>query len=417
MNPILPSCYYVPDVEARVWLDGRVYLYGSLDQAGQNQYCSREYRVFSSSNLSDWIDHGVSFQVRDAHKRFGFLYAPDCLRIGDRYCLFYCGDDGSEGLATSEKPFGPFQNAHPIIGADGDGIDPAAFLDDDGKIYYFWGQFNLRGARLKSDLSGIEKNTLKTEILSETKHGFHEGASIRKRKGLYYLIYTDISRGKATCLSYATSDSPLGKYEKRGVIIDNTGCDRGTWNNHGSICEFNGQWYVFYHRSSRAGKYHRRVCIEPIHFHDDGRIDEVEMTTQAAFAPLDATRSLEAYRACRLGGHVRSEPGPNCDLERAGAEQLGGICDGDWAEYKYFDFGPGVTNFHVRAGRFQKAFSIEAHLDAPDGPLVSSCLVSRDDREARSPVFIPLAGVHALYLVFRCQPASEAAIVDFRFSR
>ena len=47
-------------------------------------------------------------------------------------------------------------------------------------------------------------------------------ACMRKRNGIYYIVYTDISRGKATCLSYAMSDKPLGPYKKGGVIIDNS---------------------------------------------------------------------------------------------------------------------------------------------------------------------------------------------------
>lgn len=91
-------------------------------------------------------------------------------------------------------------------------------------------------------LDSIDPSTLCTNLINEAEHGFHEGASIRKRNGIYYLVYTDISRGRATCLSYTMSHSPLGPFEKKGVIIDNTGCDPQTWNNHGSIAEFNGRW-------------------------------------------------------------------------------------------------------------------------------------------------------------------------------
>ncbi len=91
------------------------------------------------------------------------------------------------------------------------------------------------------------------------------------------------------------------------MLIDNTGCDPQSWNNHGSIAEFNGQWYVFYHRSSQASNFNRRVCVEPIHFNPDGSIDEVEMTTQGIGWPLDARQTIEAWRACLLSGQVHTE--------------------------------------------------------------------------------------------------------------
>ena len=70
------------------------------------------------------------------------------------------------------------------------------------------------------------------------------------------------------------------------------------WNSHGSIAEFNGQWYVFYHCSSQASRYNRRVCVEPIRFNADGSIDEVEMTTQGVRGPLPATQPIDAWRVC-----------------------------------------------------------------------------------------------------------------------
>lgn len=64
-------------------------------------------------------------------------------------------------------------------------------------------------------MATLDMSSHNDEILAEYEHGFHEGASIRKRNGRYYLVYTDISRGKATCMSYAVADSPLGSYKKR----------------------------------------------------------------------------------------------------------------------------------------------------------------------------------------------------------
>ena len=43
LNPLLPSGIYVPDAEAHVWEDGRIYLYGSFDLPGHEGYCSDVY--------------------------------------------------------------------------------------------------------------------------------------------------------------------------------------------------------------------------------------------------------------------------------------------------------------------------------------------------------------------------------------
>jgi arabinoxylan arabinofuranohydrolase len=59
-NLVLPTNLHIPDPEAHVKPDGRVYVYGSWDQE-ENIYCSKEYRVISSENMVDWTDHGISF--------------------------------------------------------------------------------------------------------------------------------------------------------------------------------------------------------------------------------------------------------------------------------------------------------------------------------------------------------------------
>jgi len=91
-----------------------------------------------------------------------------------------------------------------------------------------------RSARTRS-------GALHTNLLNEAEHGSYEGASIRKRNGIYYLVYADISRRRPTCLDYAANQSPLDPFNKRGIIIDNIGCNPETWNTHCSIAEFNGQ--------------------------------------------------------------------------------------------------------------------------------------------------------------------------------
>lgn len=303
MNPILDEREYIPDAEARTFADGYTYIYGSKDIPGNDRYCGKSYDVFRSKDLLHWERFPNVFSNSQAHtNREGYLYAPDCEYIDGKYCLFYCMDDGSEGVAFSENPYGPFGDARPICGADGDGIDPAVFVDDDGKVYYFWGQQEARGAELDTATWSLKENSINRCLINEKEHGFHEGSSIRKRNGIYYFVYADISRGRPTCLGYCTSAHPLGPYKKRGIIIDNTGCDPVTWNNHGCIAPIKEQWYVFYHRSTNKSFYSRRACMEKIFFDDNGSIPEVEMTSQGVEDTISCTRYLGAGQVCFLKG-------------------------------------------------------------------------------------------------------------------
>lgn len=210
-------------------------------------------------------------------------------------------------------------------------------------------------------------DTYRNCIASEWEHGFHEGASMRKRNGLYYLVYTDITRGKATCLSYAIGKHPLGPFERKGVIIDNMGCDPKTWNNHGSIEEMNDQWYIFYHRSSMNTQANRRMCAERIHFLENGEIKEVGMTSQGSSEAINANDNIDASIACRLrNASWMSSPQEAFHIAPSvgHGEILTMSRDGDWAEYKYIDFKDGAARFCVKASTMKRckiAFVVEGN--------------------------------------------------------
>lgn len=284
LNPISPPGVYIADPEARQMPDGRVYVYGSRDEP-TNVWCSHTYDVLSTSDLINWDVEQFSFATKGIGKQVDYtdqlLYAPDCIYHNGKYYLYYCltNEKEDEGVAVSSSPYGPFKEGKAIAGIHG--IDPSVFIDDDGQAYLFWGQANAKGAKLSKDMLSIE-GEVHEKLLTYKEHAFNEGSSVRKRNGIYYYVYAGHQRhGESNCatLNYATATSPLGPYTYRGVIIDNWGSDRNLVNNHGSIAEIDGQWYIFYHRPTHASSSMRKVCMEPIVFNPDGTINEVEMTT------------------------------------------------------------------------------------------------------------------------------------------
>lgn len=357
-NPILPPSICIADGEAHAFADG-LYVYGSWDQY-PDDYCSEEYCVLSTKDMKNWIVHDKSFDgreipwltegkknyyVTDMNLRdpspffkgmveniqktlpkemqvsldsvpeeelpesidFGqyvknpyLLWAPDCICKDGKYYLYFCTSANLEGVAVSDKPEGPFENPRQLPCA---GIDPAIFVDDDGKAYYYWGQFRPSGVEMNSDMLSFDEEKIVKKIVTEEEHGFHEGSSMRKRNGIYYYVYPCIYRdNRPTCLAYATSENPLGPFTYRGVIIDNAKCDPQSWNIHGCIECFEEQWYVFYHRSSKNSQYGRRLCVEPIHFNEDGTIDEVKMTSIGAGEPFAMNEAIQGWRACEVDG-------------------------------------------------------------------------------------------------------------------
>jgi len=363
MNPVLPLHHRVPDVEARVF-DGRLYLYGSYDKDFDTYYCSQEYHVFSTADLQEFTDHGICMKAEWTPSPNTLLYAPDCVKIGNTYYLFWASSCGREWVAQCATPTGPFSNVREVH-LPVRQIDPAVLVDDDGAVYYYWGQFQCHAARLLPGLDAIDPATYQASLLDEMAHGFHEGASIRKIGGLYYLVYSDVSGGRATRLSYATAESPLGPFTKQGAIIDCVDCDPESWNNHGSIVEFNGQWYICYHRSSMCREGMRRLCMERISLQPDGSIAQVEMTTQGPGTLLQPRTPLPAVYACLLRGKVR--------MDRS-ERYLTRLEDGSGAAYKYFDFA-GEDRFGAACASLFAGCRLRVRLDAWDGEVLGEMML------------------------------------------
>lgn len=417
-NPVVPAGVYIADPSARVWNDGKLYIYGSLDES-TDYYCSWRHHVMETRDLRNWKITENIFSSKGENDEVPYsdalLFAPDCAYSNGTWYLYYCQPDpkAAEGVATGNSPTGPFVKGKKIQLNGLEEIDPAVFIDDDGQAYYIWGQFEAKIARLKPGMDEIDTSTIVTGFVNEKDHYFHEGGYMVKRNDIYYFIYADISRAnRPTCIGYATSDSPTGPYEYGGVIVDNAYCDPSTWNNHGSIVEFNNQWYVFYHRSTHNSRMMRKACAEPIFFNDDGSISEVEMTSQGAGPALSAFETIDAERACLLFGNVRIQ------LFEPGNEELGEIENDDSAAYKYIDFKEGAGKVTLRVKPLENGGSISVRLDQPWTRQIAwiNIPASRDGEWQTVTADIETTkGVHAVWLSFHGPEKKMFEIDWFRF--
>ena len=94
-NPIIRD-QYAADPTARVF-NNKVYLYPSHDiipPAGQRPdwFCMADYHVFSSSNLTDWTDHGVivSQELVPWGKKDGYSIIVICCSVFVDLCICIC---------------------------------------------------------------------------------------------------------------------------------------------------------------------------------------------------------------------------------------------------------------------------------------------------------------------------------------
>ena len=64
-NPLMANDLYVPDVESRVFADGRLYVYGTFERTSRTTEECSCFHVYSTADMVEWVDHGVAFSVKD----------------------------------------------------------------------------------------------------------------------------------------------------------------------------------------------------------------------------------------------------------------------------------------------------------------------------------------------------------------
>jgi len=406
--------------------EGKIYVYTSHDLDTQTGYEMHDYHVFSSDDLVNWKDHGVVLDDADIPWAY-HLYAPDCAysEATGKYYLYFANGGSSIGVAVSDSPSGPFEDAlgGPLIDSSTPGVedvdwifDPACFVDQDGQAYlYFGGGMpdtgdNARVIRLGQDMISLADDAA-TVIEAPD---FFEASFMHQRDGKYYFSYSTTFAEHSATIDYLMSDHPMTGFEYTGTLLPNPKKNNNQ-NNHHSVVEYQGSWYVFYHDRTLAyrdgySNYQRSVAFDRLSYNDDGTIVEApaEMSEIHQLHALDAFATLDAETYADQRG-IEVEFAEE-DGQRTGVD-VTDIHDGDWIGYSQVDFGNGASSFSARVASDSEAGgTIGLFLDGCDrfsnlpGELIGTCSVGPtggwqiwEDIECD---IEPTSGVHDLYLRF-----------------
>lgn len=239
--------------------DGYYYMYGT-----SNELSTTGFYCYRSKQLNYWENLGPCFLADPFSWSCTALWAPNVIKIGDKYYMYYCASNYKnppEGkifqkgisVAVSDTPYGPFKEYEGydyygnLITKDDQvfdeipfaAIDPSIFVDDNGEMYMYFSrdQFNANsisyGVKMLNpvtlDISslkplskaGYEKidddvpnNNLAWERGNSSRF-WNEAPYLYKSGDKYYLFYSanyfeDVTYG----IGYAVSDSPLGEFVK-----------------------------------------------------------------------------------------------------------------------------------------------------------------------------------------------------------
>ncbi len=465
-NPYLPLWEHIPDGEPRVFEYGgekRLYVYGSHDTE-KTAYCGRDQVVWSAplDDLTNWTYHGVCYTATNG----SILYAPDVVQKGDTFYLYAAENQGGRiVVASSKSPAGPF--THPVETKLG--FDPGVLVDDDGRVYAFWGFCSCYCAELEEDMATIKEGTLRSHPIghvpdpwnenADTAHidlrdAFFEASSPRKIGGKYVYVYSKrcvtpqpelgVYEDNNGFLSYKWSDSPLEGYQDGGDISfnggeilklpDGTGQQTYRWgNNHGGLVEINGQWYIFYHRHTGTDEFARQGMIEPVDIAigRNGKVYIGDITyvngEPVSSKPVEMTSSgvsvngIDAYKIISAGYACHISPLRQAYV-KAAYEQKDGVSapvvnikDGTTVGFRYLQFGEIPPKSVTVSARVKGQMKVRVRVDNYHGKIVAELGFAPEDTVKSAPLTSGIIGKRAVYFEF--SGSGKAEFDTFTFDR
>lgn len=321
---------FTADGAGMPWND-KLYLYTTHDEQyeGSNGYRMYDYRLWVSSDMVNWENKGAVARYSDWKWARGNDMAGDANAMqtvhrknaqGQDKFYIYVPINGDPtgwgitiGVGVADRPEGPFTDPRGmpmILLSDTEGVwrdsagvvaehgwrnlDPTVFVDDDGRVYMYWGNnalywveleqnmIHLKGEQFTLDSNGkmTNRNTRNVQIHAvNSLPDFEEAAYLHKHGDWYYLSY---SKGFPESTAYGMSRSPTGPWEYKGHILDAQAIPDGIGTVHHSIFEFKGASYISYHNAGlpTGGDYRRSVCLDRLYYNSDGTIKKIIPTSK-----------------------------------------------------------------------------------------------------------------------------------------
>jgi hypothetical protein len=429
-NPIIQT-RYTADPAPLVYND-KVYLYVSHDeQENATWFTMNDWRLYSTSDMVNWTDHGAILAYTDFKWAKGDAWAPHCIERNGKFFMYVPmiaqNNRPAIGVAVADSPYGPFYDAlnKPLVQTEvyGD-IDPAVFIDDDGQAYLYWGNPFLFYVKLNEDMISFSGDLVPVPMIEESfgkREGnvrdrptlYEEGPWLYKRKNLYYLFWPGGPLPEH--IGYSTSAAPTGPWKYGGTVMKPGG---GSFTIHPGVIDFRGKTYFFYHNGGLpgGGGFNRSVCVEELVFNTDGSIPLLKMTKEGIEKGL---QTLNPYIITQAETMAWSEGVKGKQNEQVGVF-ITATRDGSYLKLKGVDFREkGPSKFYARVGTtHNERINMEVRLGSIDGELLCTIRIPRTGGDNRfeivsADITANVKDVHDVYLVFKGIARTDILFFDY----
>ncbi|GAL89793.1 family 43 glycosylhydrolase [Jejuia pallidilutea] len=385
-NPIVPNVG-LNDPHIHIFND-TAYVYASHDKSINNKkFIMEDWWVWSSPDLVNWTKRSV-LNPKDTYigKDYSRCWATDAAYRNGKYYWYFSEGNEQTGVVVGDTPVGPWKDVlgKPLLNSD---LTPTheydmAVFEDNGSHYIIFGVWDYYIAKLNDDMISLAEIPKKITINnprgpynpdgSNKKMPTDDKPFIHKYNGKYYLSWG--------CF-YAMSNNLYGPYNYVDTVIKESsfakGYDSPTWPNgflqgrHGSFFEWHNQWYYVYCDISQTGnRYFRDAFLSYVHYKANGematiRVDGVGVGNYNGNSNIEAENYFKSENVAKIENTI-------------GDFSIQPISDFGYTIYPHIKGLGDKTKLELEVIA-REATEIEVREDNPDGQLLFTCSVPKND--------------------------------------
>lgn len=251
------------------------------------------FPLLVSSDLVHWQMQGHVFDQLPEWADY-YFWAPEITYENGKVYVYYSahkkGGNLCVGVASADRPEGPYTDHGPLICEEAGSIDAFPMRDEMGTLYLIWkedGNSVGKPTPIWAQPLSEDRTTLtgtKTELFRNTEPwegNLVEGVAMVRHGGYFYAFYAAAGCCGTACTygtGVARSTSLLGPWEKYSKNPVLSGSDQWACPGHGTAVEKEGRHYFLYHAYNRLSNVFtgREGLLIEYRFTPDGWIEFIK---------------------------------------------------------------------------------------------------------------------------------------------
>jgi xylan 1,4-beta-xylosidase len=250
------------------------------------------FPIMESKDMVHWKQIANVFNELPSWADY-YFWAPEISYDNGKVYIYYAahkkGGNLCIGIASADKPQGPYHDHGPVMCQPDGSIDAFPMRDEKGRLFLIWKE-DANSIGKPTPIWAIQLNEERTATIGEKKqlfqndkvweHNLVEGVSMIRHGDYFYAFFAAAGccgQGCTYQTGVARSKNLLGPWEKYSFnpVLSN----EGDWicPGHGTPVEKNGRYYFIYHAYNKQSNVYtgRQALIKEFRFTPGGWIQFV----------------------------------------------------------------------------------------------------------------------------------------------